>query len=142
MDNSNEAPMRHGRESESIDLLSTLHIVRSAGGALCSQASLYGKLARIAWLEEKNRLRKMLLMALLGSACTLCLMLFISLLVLAFSWQTGYRIPAVISLLLLYGTGIGIAWYHLNALTAVGNDSFVALREEFSIDAALIRSRL
>lgn len=142
MDNSNEAPMRHGRESESIDLLSTLHMVRSAGGAFCTQASLYGKLARVAWQEEKIRLRKMLLMILLGSACTLCLMLFISLLVLAFSWQTGYRIPAVITLLLLYGTGIGIAWYNLSALTAAGNDSFVVLREEFSIDAALIRSRL
>ena len=61
MDNSNETPIRHGKESDGIDLLSALRIVRSAGGALCTQAGLYGQLAHIEWLEEKSRLRNMLL---------------------------------------------------------------------------------
>ncbi len=142
MDNSNETPIRHGKESDGIDLLSALRIVRSAGGALCTQAGLYGQLARIEWLEEKSRLRNMLLMGLLGFASILCIMLFGGIAVLAFSWNTEYRLLAVLSLLLLYGAGIGIAFYRLSALSAAGSQSFAALREELSIDAALIRSRL
>ena len=142
MDNSNEVPMRHGKDSDGIDLLGALRIVRTAGGALCTQAGLYGQLARIEWLEEKIRLRSMLLMALLGFASVLCVMLFTGIAVLAFSWETAYRLPAVITLLLFYATGMALAWYRLRALSASGSRSFAALREELSIDAALLRSRL
>ena len=142
MDNSNEVPMQHGKESDGIDLLSALRIVRSAGGALCTQAGLYGQLAHIEWLEEKIRLRNMLLMALLGFASVLCVMLFTGIAALALSWETAYRLPAVIALLLFYAAGMALAWYRLSALSASGSRSFAALREELSIDAALLRSRL
>ena len=142
MDNSNEVPMRHGKDSDGIDLLGALRIVRTAGGALCTQAGLYGQLARIEWLEEKIRLRSMLLMALLGFASVLCVMLFTGIAVLALSWETAYRLPAVIALLLFYAAGMALAWYRLRALSASGSRSFAALREELSIDAALLRSRL
>ncbi len=142
MDNSNEVPMRHGKDSDGIDLLGALRIVRTAGGALCTQAGLYGQLARIEWLEEKIRLRSMLLMALLGFASVLCVMLFTGIAALALSWETAYRLPAVIALLLFYAAGMALAWYRLRALSASGSRSFAALREELSIDAALLRSRL
>lgn len=142
MDNSNEAPIRHGKESDRIDLLGALHIVRSAGGALCTQAGLYGQLARVEWLEEKIRLRSMLLMAVLGFASALCIMLFTGIAVLAFSWETPYRLPAVIAVLLFYAAGMALAGYRLGALSAAGSGSFAALREELSIDATLLGSRL
>lgn len=140
MDHSNEIPMRHGKESESIDLLSALRIARSAGGALCTQASLYGKLARIEWQEEKNRLLKMFIFGLIGFICILCFMLFIGLLVLVLSWETNYRILALTSLIAVYGVGIGIAWQRFQALSARNKQSFAGTREEFATDLALLRS--
>ncbi len=142
MDNSNEAAMRQGKESDGIDLLSTLRIVRSAGGALCTQASLYGKLARIEWLEEKNRLMKMILFGLIGFACTLCVMLFIGLLVLVLTWDTSYRILALSVVIVLYGIGVGFAWQRIRALSRLNSQSFAATREELATDLALIKSRL
>jgi uncharacterized membrane protein YqjE len=142
MDNSNETPIRHGKDSEGIDLLGALRIARSAGGALAVQAGLYGQLARVEWLEEKVRLRNMLLMGLLAFAGALCILLFTGIAALAFSWETPYRLHAVIALLLFYGAGIAVAWHRMDALSAAGSQSFAALREELAIDAALLRSRL
>jgi len=142
MDNSNETPIRHGKESDGIDLLSALRIARSAGGALCTQAALYGKLAGIEWQEEKIRLLKMFLFGLIGFACALCFMLFIGLLVVVLSWETNYRILALTSLIAIYGFGIGFAWLRFEDMSARNKLSFAATREELAIDLALIKSRL
>ena len=142
MENSTEAPIRHGMESDSIDLLSAFRIFRSAGGALYTQANLYGKLARIEWLEEKNRLMKMFLIGLIGFACMLCVMFFIGLLVVVLSWDSTYRILALCSVILLYSLGIGIAWQRFCAMSRLNSQSFAATREELATDLALIKSRL
>lgn len=142
MENSSDTPIRRGKESDSIDLLSAFRIVRSAGGALCTQANLYGKLARIEWLEEKNRLMKMFLFGIIGFACMLCVMFFIGLLVVVLSWDSAYRILALCSVILLYGLGIGIAWQRIRALSMLNSQSFAATREELATDLALIKSRL
>lgn len=142
MVNSTETPMQHGKESESIDLLSALRTVRSAGGALCTQATLYGKLLRIEWLEEKNRLIKMTLLGLMAFACTLCAILFLGILIVVLSWETNYRILALTSLTVLYSIGTAIAWYYLRKLSTANKQSFAATREELLTDMALIKSRL
>jgi uncharacterized membrane protein YqjE len=142
MGHSTESTIRQGKESGSIDFLVPLRIVRTAGTALCKQAGLYGQLARVEWQEEKNRLIRMLLLALLGFASLLCFMLIAGIAVMAFSWDSGYRLPAIIGLLLLYGAGLGTAWHFLGVLSAARSQSFSALREELSTDAALFRSQL
>jgi len=142
MENSSETPMRHGKESGSIDLLSAFRIIRSAGGALCTQANLYGQLARIEWLEEKNRLMKMFLFGLIGFACMLCVMFFIGLLVVVLSWDSAYRVLALCSVIVLYGLGLGLAWQRIRALSMLNSQSFAATREELATDLALIKSRL
>ncbi len=124
-----------------INPLEVIRILRSAGGALLAQANLHGQLARVEWAEEKNRLLKMHLVTLLGFACLLCVMLFTGALVLAFSWETAYRIPAVAALIALYGLGVGIAWRRFQALSALSSQSFAATREEFAADMALLKSR-
>lgn len=142
MDNSTETPMRRGMESDSIDLLSVLRIARSAGGALCTQASLYSKLAWVEWQEEKTRLFKICVFGLLGFACLLCAMLFIGLMVLVVSWNTPYRFVAPSIIIVLYGVGIAIAWQRIHALSMRNSQSFAATRAELATDLALIKSRL
>jgi uncharacterized membrane protein YqjE len=125
-----------------IDLINAIRILRAVGGALFAQAVLYGQLARVDWAEEKGRLVKMLVITLLGFACLLCVMLFVGALVLAFSWETAYRIPAVMALIAVYGIGTSIAWRRLQALAALGDQAFAATREELAADIALIRGKL
>jgi uncharacterized membrane protein YqjE len=125
-----------------IDPLRVLRILRSAGSALCSQAGLYGQLARVEWAEEKNRLLKMIVLAVVAFACALCIMVFVGVLVLALSWESQYRIHAILAMLAVYVFGIGIAWYRLQALSSLGGQSFAATREEIAADIALIKSKL
>jgi uncharacterized membrane protein YqjE len=119
------------------------HVIRmlhSAGGALFTQAGLHGQLVRVEWEVEKDRLLKMLVTALLGFASVVCVMLFAGALVIAFSWDTAYRIPAAVTLAAVYALGAAIAWHRFKRLSALGSQAFAATREELAADLALLRS--
>ena len=129
-------------DSTAINALSAIRTLRSAGGALFDQVALHGQLAQVEWGEEKNRLLKMLVGAMLGFACLLCVMLSLGALALALCWETVYRIPALAVLVALYGLGTGFAWRRFAALSALGGQSFAATRVELAADLALLRSKL
>jgi uncharacterized membrane protein YqjE len=129
-------------DGASFNLLKALRILRSAGSALFAQAALHGQLARVEWAEEKSRLLRMAAIALLGFACLLCVMLFAGVLVLAISWESVYRIPALMAVIAVYALGVGVAWHQLQALAALGEQAFAATREEIAADLAMLKSRL
>lgn len=129
-------------DATAINPLDVVRLLRSAGAALFTQASLHGQLARVEWAEEKNRLLHMLVTGLLAFAGLLCVMLLVGALVLAFSWNSGYRIPAAIGLVVAYGLATGFAWSRFRALSARGSQSFAATREELAADLALLRSKI
>ena len=129
-------------DAPAINALGALRVLRSAGGALFDQLALHGQLAQVEWIEERTRLLKMLVGALLGFACFLCLMLSVGALLLALYWETVYRLPAAAAVVALYGLGAGWAWRRFTALAALGGQSFAATRVELAADLALIRSRL
>lgn len=122
--------------------LKAVRILRSAGSALLAQASLHGQLVRVEWAEEKSRLLRLTATAVLGLACLLCVMLFAGVLVLAVSWDTVYRIPAVMAVVAVYALACGIAWHKLQELSAQGEQAFAATREEIAADLKMLKSRL
>jgi uncharacterized membrane protein YqjE len=122
--------------------LSAIGRLRSASGALFDQVALHGQLAQVEWREEKARLLKMLMGAMLGFACFLCVMLSMGALVLALCWDTVYRIPAAAALVILYGLATAVAWRRASALAALSGQSFAATRLELAADVALLRSKL
>jgi hypothetical protein len=69
-------------DAPAINALGAIRVLRSAGGALFDQLALHGQLAQVEWIEERTRLLKMLVGALLGFACFLCLMLSVGALLL------------------------------------------------------------
>lgn len=125
-----------------INLLNAMRTLRSAGGALFTQAALLGQLAQVEWAEEKARLLTMMVFALLGFAALLCLMICAGALVLACVWETAYRLHVAMILLALYGFITGLAWRRLQALATIGGHSFAATRAEFSADLALLKGKL
>jgi uncharacterized membrane protein YqjE len=129
-------------DSTAINALKAIRTLRSAGGALFDQVALHGQLAQVEWGEEKNRLLKMLVGAVLGFACLLCVMLSLGALALALCWETVYRIPVAAVLVALYGLGTGCAWHRFVALSALSGQSFAATRVELAADLALLRSKL
>ena len=128
--------------SVNINPLGKVRVLRSAGSALFAQALLHGQLAHIEWEEEKNRLLKMLVIALLGFACFLGALLFTGALVLAATWETAYRIHAVACLVLVYGFGTAVAWWRFQVWAALGDQAFAASREELAADAVLLKEGL
>jgi len=128
--------------SASFNPLSALRLLRSAGKALLGQAGLYGQLARLEWVEEKHRLMKMLVAGMLLFACLLCFMFFAGFLVLALSWNTPYFFAAIILMIAIYALGLGIAMHILKTHASQGEKSFMATRQEFAADIALIKSKL
>lgn len=129
-------------ESTDLNPLNAIRVLRSAGGTLFTQATLHAELVQVEWAEEKSRLLKMHMATLLGFACLLCIMLMFSVLVLSLIWETAYRIPSIIGLIIVYGFGIAIAWSRFQMLSALGGQSFAATREELSADIALLKSRI
>jgi uncharacterized membrane protein YqjE len=129
-------------DSTPINALGAIRRLRSAGGALLDQLALHGQLAQVEWGEEKNRLLKMLVGAVLGFACLLCVMLSVGTLVMALCWDTAYRIPAAGALAALYGLGAGLAWRRFAILSKHSNQSFAATRAELVADLTLLRSKL
>lgn len=141
----NERPIEeHSQapEAAKFSLLDIIRILRSAGGALFNQTALHAQLARVEWAEERSRLLQMLMFSLLGFACLLCALLFAGALVLAVSCDTGFRIPALMMLILLFALGVRHAWKRFQLLAAQGEQAFAATREEIAADIALLRSKL
>ena len=94
--------MNAGKDAGSMNPLQVLSVVRSASSALLAQAMLHAQLAQLEWEEEKQRLLKMLIFTLMGFACFLSLLIFIGAFVLTLSWDTQYRIPIFILLIICY----------------------------------------
>ena len=120
--------------------LDAVRILRAAGGGLLSQAALHAELAGVEWQEEKNRLLRMLAIALLGFACLLSMLLFAGGLALATAWETAYRVPTLGGLVVLFSAGTVAAWRRFQALAAQSRQSFAASREELAVDTALLRA--
>jgi uncharacterized membrane protein YqjE len=116
-----------------------IRLFRSGGNAIFGQASLYGELARVDWAEEKKRLTNMFVAGTAAFACLLSLLLFVGVLVLALSWDTTYRVPAVVAMIMLYATGLGVAWFRARALLASGEQAFAAMRGELAADFTFIK---
>lgn len=126
--------------SAAITPLDAARMVHAAGGAMLAQALLHAELAGVEWEEEKNRLRRMLTVALLGFACLLCTLLFAGGLALAATWDTPYRVPTFAALVILFGLGTVTAWRRFQAQAALGSQSFAASREELAADTALLKA--
>jgi uncharacterized membrane protein YqjE len=129
-------------QSGSITPLDVVRILRSAGSALATQAGLHGRLARVEWEAEKKRIASLLVAALIAFIGVLCALLTAGALVLAYSWDTPYRAPAAIGLILFYAACAGFAWWRFRALSARSREAFAGTREELAADLALIRSHL
>jgi uncharacterized membrane protein YqjE len=134
--------METAPQSASISPLDVVRILRSAGSSLLTQASLHGQLARVEWAAEKKRISGLLFAALIAGIGVLCTLLMTGVLVLAFSWDTPYRIPAAVGLILFYAACAGFAWMRFKSLSARGREAFAGTREEIAADVAMIRSRL
>lgn len=119
-----------------------IRILITAGEALFTQAGLHGQLARVELEEEKDRLLKMLAVALLGFACLISTMLFAGALALAISWDTAYQIPVAVILVAVYGLATAFAWHRFRGLSALSSQAFAATREEFAADLELLRCAL
>lgn len=134
--------METAPQSASISPLDVVRILRSAGSSLLTQAGLHGQLARVEWAAEKTRIAGMLIAAMIVFLGTLCTLLMAGALVLAFSWDTPYRVPAAVGLVLFYAACAGFGWMRFRQLSARGREAFAGTREEIAADLALIRSRV
>ncbi len=129
-------------DTSPLGVLDTILLLRTASPALVDQLGMYAQLVRIEWAEEKRRLLQMWFTALVGFACLLCGLLFTCALVLAFTWDTAWRVPSTLLLVGAYLTGLGLAWWRWQALAARGDQAFAATREELAADVELLRSKL
>ena len=120
--------------------LNVIRILHAAGGALFVQALLHAELAGVEWKEEKNRLLRMLAIALLGFACLLSALLFAAGLALGAAWDTAYRTPTIAALAILFVICTVAAWRLFRVQAALGSRSFAASREELAAAAAMLKA--
>lgn len=145
-----QPPPEESREPDSgpaadtppISPFAVLRALFLAGDSLLTQAALHGQLVRIEWTEQKKRLLQMLACILIGFVGLLCLLLFAGALALAFSWNTEYRIPVALTMVVVYGLVATLAWFRFRALSARSSQAFEATRDELAADLELLRSRM
>jgi uncharacterized membrane protein YqjE len=80
--------------------------------------------------------------ALIAFASLLCTMLMAGAVALALSWDTRYRIPVALAVVVVYAAILFMAWQRFRTLSAQSRESFAGTREELSADLELIRKRL
>lgn len=122
--------------------LGALRLLRSAGGALFAQAALHSQLARVEWAEEKIRLTRIAIAAIVALVSTICLLLLGSFVVLALSWNTPFQIHVIVGVLVVYLVAILLSIRALMQQIALGALSFAATREEIAADLALLKAKL
>lgn len=122
--------------------LGALRLLRSAGGALFAQAALHSQLARVEWAEEKIRLTRIAIAAIVALVSTICLLLLGSFVVLALSWNTPFQIHVIVGVLVVYVVAILLSIRALMQQIALGALSFAATREEIAADLALLKAKL
>lgn len=134
--------IQNSAENAAINPVDAIRLLRPVSGVLFSRMALYAQLVGIEWAEQKLRFSKMLAFTLLGFASFLCVMLFAGVLVTILSWDSAYRIEAIVAVIVLYGISTSISWYCFASLSARSDHAFAATREEFAADIALIKSKL
>ena len=122
--------------------LGALRLLRSAGGALFAQAALHSQLARVEWAEEKIRLTRIAIAAIVALVSTICLLLLGSFVLLALSWNTPFQIHVIVGVLVVYLVAILLSIRALMQQIALGALSFAATREEIAADLALLKAKL
>lgn len=118
------------------------NILLSGVGALFAQGSLHLELMRVEWALEKLRYRRMLRLVLIGVPMFACSLLSIGVLVMMLSWNTAYKFPAAVVLVVLYSAGTLFVYYRLRQEDILGNTAFAESKREIASDIALIRDRL
>jgi len=129
-------------DSAVINPIDAIRLLRPVSGVLLPRIALYAQLAGVEWAEQKARLSGMLAITLLGFASVLCCMLFAGVLVTTLSWDSAYRIQAIVAVIVVYAAVAGIAWQRFRSASALSAEAFAATREEFAADIALIKSKL
>jgi uncharacterized membrane protein YqjE len=122
--------------------LSTIALLRSAGGAIVAQASLHAQLARVEWAEEKARITRLLIAGMVCAVSALCLLISVGMFALALSWGTPFALPVMAAVLLFYLSLCGLAALVLKRQVALGALSFATTRQEIAADLALLRAKL
>jgi uncharacterized membrane protein YqjE len=135
-------PPPPGNDDRRIRALDVLRVAQAAGGALLGQLALHGQLARDEWADERRRWLKMLVITLVGFAGLLCVLAFSGLAVVVLSWETAYRMPAILALVVMYGLLSWVAWRRFWRLADQSDRAFAATREELAADLAVLRRAL
>ncbi len=131
-----------GKDASSINPLQLFSIIRSAGSALSAQASLHAQLAQVEWEEEKQRLTNLVIFSVVTFASFLGFLFIVSAFAIALSWDTQYRIPVFITLIIAYFGTLVWAALRVKKLAALGAKSFAATRAEIAADISLLKNAL
>lgn len=124
--------------TRTLSLNHLMRVVRSCGGDLLMQATLYVQLLRVEWAVERARLARLVLVTLAGFAFLLGLLGAASMLWLSFFWDSRYRVPAAATLVAAYAVGLAWAFLRGQALLRLGEQSFAAMRQELAADFELL----
>lgn len=131
-----------GKDAGSLNPLQLVGMLRSAGGALITQASLHAQLAQVEWEQEKQRLCKMVLFGIVAFTFFLCFVIAVSAFVIFLSWDTPYFVHTFIGVLIFHLIGLIWTLLGLKKLAALSSQSFAATRAEIASDIALLKSSL
>jgi uncharacterized membrane protein YqjE len=128
------------RRDEDVDPVRVLRQLRDAGAPLAEHARAYALLFGLELREEATRLQRVVFAGLLMGASLACLLLTLGLLSIAASWDTQWRVPVAVAVIVVYGLAAAFASRRQSTLVAQAPRAFAATRAELAADVASWRS--
>lgn len=129
-----------GDGAPAVAFLTWLRVLVQARHDLISHGQLHAQLAGIELELQKRRLLRLMLLALIGWSTLTCTMLGTAALVVGSSWDSPYRLLAMLSMPLIFGGATCAIWRAARSTLRDGAKSFAASLEELAADAALLRN--
>lgn len=129
-------------DDDSTGVMDILRTVKSFGNTLGAQAGLYSQLLQLELEQEKKRLMHTCILAAIVLMSFWCFMLFAGVLLLAFVWESQYRIATIGGLVALFLAVTLIAVWRIKVLHERSGQAFASIRQELAADIAVIKSQL
>lgn len=100
------------------------------------------ELAKMEWAEEKVRLQRLFLFAVLFAVFLFLTLFFVSMAVLVTFWETDHRVTVAWGVALLWGTGFFVSFLSLRKVVQQGRQAFQYTRQELQEDLQTVKNQL
>lgn len=132
----------HEPPHERLTLFAMLRALRGSAPVIVELMHIRAELARVEWMQEKERLQRLAVATVVVGLCGLLAVLFACIALIVGFWDTAYRTWVAAAIPLVFIVGAALAFGVVRRQRALAAERFAGSREEWAKDLAWLKARL